>query len=129
VPAQLLRQLDAKDLKCPAAQLAGDASVHCKVEQSLINGRLNPESIQAFCCGEHTKCPSWRLALEAQRQGKPVQLEKSPREALMAELAKLTHAQRARVVEQAMRRKREMEAAQASQGRIWTPGPIRGRRA
>jgi hypothetical protein len=116
-------------VKCPAGNVVGDDSIRCNVEKSTINGRLDPVSVEGFCCGNYEKCPSWQLAQKAHEMGREVQLHKSPREQMMAELAKLSHAERARVVAEAMARKEQMEAARNAEGRVWVPGPIRGRKA
>lgn len=59
-PAGLLRQLNDTDVVCPAGQRVGDAGVHCSVEQHVIDGRRNTESVAGFCMGAYTECPSWR---------------------------------------------------------------------
>lgn len=38
----------------------GDAGCHCAIERGVIDARRNPESVEAFCLGEYTTCPTWR---------------------------------------------------------------------
>lgn len=47
------------DIECPAGELRGECSVYCSVETQPIDGRLNPDSVQAFCAGAYTACPTW----------------------------------------------------------------------
>jgi hypothetical protein len=66
----LLRQLEQKDITCPAGSLVGDASVVCGIEHGVIDGRHSPESVEGFCCGEFSACPSWRMEKERVEQNK-----------------------------------------------------------
>jgi hypothetical protein len=81
VPAGLLRQLRASEITCPAGEVLGDASCYCSIEESIIDGHLNPESIEHYCGGEYgvlpgyTQCPTWRYAKEAGWAGVPIELE------------------------------------------------------
>jgi hypothetical protein len=61
----LLRLLRPSDVRCPAGQLVGDAGVHCRIEEGVIEARTSPSSLMAYCCGEPLECPTWRKAREA----------------------------------------------------------------
>lgn len=71
----LRRQLSHDDIVCPAGQLLGDHCVHCRVEDSVIDGYLNPSSIEAFCAGDNALCPSWRAEVEAREEHRKGVLE------------------------------------------------------
>jgi hypothetical protein len=60
----LLRQLEDADMKCPVAQRLGDSCVYCPIEDHVIEGRRNPDSVEAFCCGDYTACPTWQFEKE-----------------------------------------------------------------
>jgi hypothetical protein len=66
MPAALLRQIESGDVACPAGQAVGDASVLCRVDGDLIDGHVNPSSIERFCTGGYMRCPVWRDAREAE---------------------------------------------------------------
>lgn len=66
----LLRQLEQKDITCPAGSIVGDASVVCGIEHGVIDGRHSPESVEGFCCGDFQSCPSWRMEKERVEQNK-----------------------------------------------------------
>ena len=82
MPVGLLRQLRPEEITCPAGRLAGDAGCWCSIEQSYIDGHVNPESIEHYCAGDsgvlngHHQCPTWRAAKEQfWADGKPLELE------------------------------------------------------
>ena len=68
MPAALLRQIESGDVACPAGQAVGDASVLCRVDGDLIDGHVNPSSIERFCTGSYTRCPIWRHARDVERE-------------------------------------------------------------
>jgi hypothetical protein len=59
--ASLNRALEPDEIVCPAGRLVGAASCACAIEDTMIDGRHNPESIEAFCAGDYKACPSWQL--------------------------------------------------------------------
>jgi len=65
VPAHLKRLLKPEDLVCPAAVLMNDCDSFCRIEDGLIEGRVNPDSIAAYCAGDHLSCPTWQADKEA----------------------------------------------------------------
>lgn len=82
MPAQLRRQLKPGEVRCPAGQQTGDASCYCHIEKALIDGRLNPSTIENFCTGvsvvggNYQRCPTWRAEKETEwATGKPIDLE------------------------------------------------------
>jgi hypothetical protein len=85
VPVSLRRQLTDADVTCPAGTRLGDSCVYCGVEGSVIDGYLNPSSIEKFCAGTHgildgyQICPSWRAEKHALWDtGKSVDLTPTP---------------------------------------------------
>lgn len=64
VPADLNRALRQSDIGCPAGEIRGESACRCKIEQTTIEGRTNPESIEAFCAGDYKACPTWRTEWE-----------------------------------------------------------------
>lgn len=70
VPAQLKRLLSPEDIRCPAGVNSGDADCYCRIEQTLIQGRVNPDSIAHFCAGDFQQCPTWRADKEATWEAK-----------------------------------------------------------
>lgn len=60
----LLRQLEDADMKCPVAQRLGDSCVYCPIEDHVIEGRKSPESVEGFCAGDYTACPTWQFEKE-----------------------------------------------------------------
>jgi hypothetical protein len=49
---------------CPAAALVkGNRAIHCRVEGVVLNAdgeNSDKTSIEHFCAGDYTTCPSWR---------------------------------------------------------------------
>lgn len=55
--------LEAQRVACPAgAPLAGCTACHCRVEDSVIDAKLSPTSLLAYCFNDpgYQTCPSWR---------------------------------------------------------------------
>jgi hypothetical protein len=69
VGVTLLRQLEQSDATCEAAVVTGDADVHCNIEDHTLRGRLEPDSIEGFCCGEYQKCPTWQAMKKVESHG------------------------------------------------------------
>lgn len=69
----LFRPLLPQEVRCPAGNLVGDCDVECKIEQGVIEGRLNPESVGGFCCGEYTSCRTWQAARKVEEMGGDLQ--------------------------------------------------------
>lgn len=46
--------------------LMNDVDCFCRIEQGLIEGRVNPESIEAYCAGNYKECPTWKADKEAE---------------------------------------------------------------
>lgn len=70
LPVMMTRLLRADDVTCPAGDVRGDSKVFCAVEQHAIEGRLSPESVEGFCCGDYKACPTWRLEYERIQENK-----------------------------------------------------------
>lgn len=61
---------------CPAAQVTrsalGGIAIHCRVEDTRLTSRQDPQSVLSFCVGDYESCPSWmaeKEAIAAGRQG------------------------------------------------------------
>jgi hypothetical protein len=65
-PALLLRQLEDKDIACPAGRVVGDACVFCSIEEGPIDGRTQTMSVTGFCMSVegHKTCPTWQAEKE-----------------------------------------------------------------
>jgi len=50
--------------------LLGEAHCRCGIEDHVIDGRMNPESIEAFCAGDYKACPTWQLEKERVAENK-----------------------------------------------------------
>lgn len=66
---QLLRRLEADDVKCPAATLVGDAAIRCAIEEHTLVGQEEPTAVEGLCCGEYTACSTWRASKEVEARG------------------------------------------------------------
>lgn len=82
MPAQLRRQLKPGEVICPAGEQVRDADCYCHVEKVLIDGRLNPSTIEGYCTGTNALggnyqfCPTWRAEKEMfWRTGRGIDLE------------------------------------------------------
>ena len=64
VPAALKRALTQDDLVCEAAEVLGGDAVYCAIEENVIDAHLDPTSIERFCAGCYTECPTWRTEKE-----------------------------------------------------------------
>lgn len=64
MPASLLRQLRPDDITCPAGELKGSASCFCSIESGVIEGQINPATIENWCSGAYDACPTWRAEKE-----------------------------------------------------------------
>lgn len=42
-----------------------EADCFCRIEEGLIAGKSNPESIIHYCAGDFRQCPTWRADREA----------------------------------------------------------------
>jgi hypothetical protein len=69
VAVLLNRLIKPEDVVCPAGQATGDANVRCGIEGHTLEGRLEPNSIDGFCCGEYTACLSWQAAKKVEEKG------------------------------------------------------------
>lgn len=56
----LLRPLTDDDRRCPAGTIVGGDACVCAIERLRIDARRNPTSIEAFCLGDYTSCPTWQ---------------------------------------------------------------------
>jgi hypothetical protein len=65
----LLRPLRSEEVVCPAGTLSGDADVHCGIEEHLIKGPENPETVGGFCCDNYTACTTWLAAKKVEEMG------------------------------------------------------------
>lgn len=69
-----LRHYDAQDLDldvtCPAGERVGERlegpGCRCRIEGETITAARDGSSLRIYCMGEHTFCPTWRLAREAE---------------------------------------------------------------
>lgn len=43
--------------------------MECSIEDGLIEGRTNPDTVGGFCTGEYTECRSWQVAKEVAARG------------------------------------------------------------
>ena len=70
------RLIDPEDIVCPAGcpALAG-TGVLCRVAHEVIDGRLNPHSLQGFCLGDYQACSTWRAEKQAVAEGRRGALE------------------------------------------------------
>jgi hypothetical protein len=73
VPAQLLRHLKPDEVQCPAGELVREADINCKIEDNVLVGVENPDTVAGFCCGEYAECRSWQTAREIERRGGDLQ--------------------------------------------------------
>jgi hypothetical protein len=65
--------------RCPAAAvMSADPgrwiTVRCGVEHSVLSSEGDPMSIATFCCGDHTRCPSWQAEREAGWAGRRLEV-------------------------------------------------------
>lgn len=77
VPGQVAREMDverrveelARTPTCPAASAGqfadtGRRYIRCTPADDVYVARENIEAVLAFCCGDHTACPVWRMSRE-----------------------------------------------------------------
>lgn len=83
----LLRELRQADIGCPAGSVHGGCGVYCAVEEHFIDGRREATSIEVFCGGDHTRCPTWRKEKDATAKGEKVMVEKPLEHQRLAQLA------------------------------------------
>ena len=57
-----------------------DCDCFCRIEQSLIEGRVNPDSLAAFCAGNHLSCPTWQADKEAEWEKRDLLRDGIPQE-------------------------------------------------
>jgi hypothetical protein len=67
--ASIQRALKPEEIRCGAGQLVNEADCFCGIEGMLILGRLHPDSIEGFCAGEYTRCPSYLAAKKIEEKG------------------------------------------------------------
>lgn len=70
----LIRPVTQDDVQCPAGTAVGGDGCVCAIERLRIDGRRNPDSIQAFCLGEYTACPTWRAERDRIDAGEKTEL-------------------------------------------------------
>lgn len=87
---------------CPAGEVVGDGTCHCRIEQVLIDGHLNPSTIENYCMGGsmrdgYHECPTWRADKELTwKTGRGVELKKeTPRGPGFTSPPRVTHTERA----------------------------------
>lgn len=55
---------------CPAGERIGETlegpGCRCRIEGSTITSARDGSSLAIFCTGEHTMCPTWRVARETE---------------------------------------------------------------
>ncbi|MET0601826.1 MAG: hypothetical protein ABW167_07540 [Baekduia sp.] len=71
MPAQLLRQLDASEVVCPAGELKGDCGVLCAIEAHVIDGRVDPSTVGALCTDDYAACTTWQAEKTRLDAGQP----------------------------------------------------------
>lgn len=65
----LNRHLQPGDVVCEAGVQVGDADVHCNIEGHTLRGRLEPDSIEGFCCSNYTACSTWQAMKKVEEKG------------------------------------------------------------
>lgn len=71
MPAQLLRQIDASEVACPAGELKGDCGILCAIEAHVIDGRSDPSTVGALCTDDYTACTTWQAEKSRLDSGQP----------------------------------------------------------
>lgn len=114
MPAQILRVLKPSDVKCPAGELVNDVDVHCHVEDHLLRGQLEPDSVEGFCCGEYLNCSTYLAMRKVEQKGGDIRkiLQSMRDEAAKARTAKALREAR-------MRRAQRLLGEDSAEGRAF----------
>jgi hypothetical protein len=66
-----VRELDKKEIKCPAGvefhHMATYKSCFCNISKSKVTSTGDPLSFNRFCTDDYQQCPVWAMRLEQQK--------------------------------------------------------------